>query len=117
MKKILSAFAIICMLLMNGCTVIDNQPPSSQNCDNQVTPFTLALDFSGAYYICTSGTFGVSTPPNASFNNYINAVSANGTTGSLYNSQSYLCQITCKNDQPSEIPSNPCTNPGTLSYT
>lgn len=117
MKKILYSFAIISVYWIIGCTDITNNEPPTQNCDNEATSFTLGLDFGGASYLCTSGPFGTSTPPNASFNNYLNAVSANGTIGSLSNSQSYLCQITCKNDQPSENPSSPCTNPGMLSYT
>lgn len=47
----------------------------------------------------------------------MNAVSSNATIGSLSDPNSYLCQITCKNDQPSENPGSPCSNPGTLSYT
>lgn len=118
MKKILYSVTIISVYWIIGCTNIrDNQPPSSNNCDNQVTPLTLGLNFAGTYYICTSGPFGAATPPNASFYNYVHAVSANGTIGSLSNINSYLCQITVKNDQPSERPSNPCTNPGMLSYT
>lgn len=116
MKKILYLILIICISGMVGCTVIGNdvQPPA---CDNSVTPFTLSLDWSGAYYNCTSSPFGAATPPNATFYNYVNAVSANGTAGSLATSTAYLCQITVKNDQPSENISDPCTNPGSGVYT
>lgn len=117
MKTLLYLILIIWISFVFGCTVPGNDNPPPPPCDNQVASFTLALDFSGTSYLCTSGSFGSFTPPNASGFNYLTTASANGTIGSLSNSFSYLCQITCKNDQPSEYPNNPCTNPGTLTYT
>lgn len=94
-----------------------NQDPTPPQCDNQLSSCSLSLGWAGAYYNCTSGAFGSSTPPNASFHNYQWQVSANGTQGSLASTDAYLCQITVKNDQPSENPNSPCQNPGSVIYT
>lgn len=114
MKNIFYSTLLICILSMSGCTVGGNTDPTPPQCDNQLSSCSLSLGWVNAYYNCTSGAFGISTPPNASFYNYVNAISANGTQGSLATSTAYLCQITVKNDQPSEYPNNPCQNPGSL---
>jgi hypothetical protein len=74
----------------------------------------LYLDFSGTYYLCTSGIFANATPPNATGFNYLNFPSVTGTTGSLTNPFSYLCEIHSKTD---ENATHPCSSPGTLRYT
>lgn len=115
MKTLLYSILIIWMSFIMGCTVIGgDNAPTPPPCDNQTSSFSLSLGWGGAYYNCTSGAFGLSTPPNASFYNYLTMVSANGTQGSLANPNTYLCQITVKNDQPSENPNSPCLNPGSL---
>lgn len=119
MKNIFYSILVICISCIFGCTIIGggSGDPTPPPCDNQLSPFTLNLTWLGAYYTCTSGAFGISTPPYASYVNYISSVSANGTIGSLSNPDSYLCEITCKNDQPSENPNSPCSNPGIVKYT
>jgi hypothetical protein len=113
MKKILYPFVILYLFWFSACTpIIGDTPPTS--CDNQTAPFYLQLNWAGATYNCTNGTFGTAQPPNASFVNYISTAS---TTTLQDNMTTYFCQISVKNDQPSENPSNPCSNAGTLSYT
>ena len=97
----------------SACTpIIDGTHPVT--CDNQTAAFSLQLNWAGATYNCTSGTYGTAQPPNASFINYTTTAS---TTTLQDNTTTYFCQISVKNDQPSENPSNPCTIPGALSYT
>jgi hypothetical protein len=117
MKKTLMTF-IICIIFQCSCTVIQDAPPAptAPPCDNTVSNFTLGLDFAGTSYLCTYGIFGTHTPPKASAFYYATAPSADATIGSLSGSLSYLCQMTVKNDQPSENPNLPCTNPGTMSF-
>jgi hypothetical protein len=73
MKKIFYSFVIICLSLIFGCTIPDSSP-SAPPCDNQLSSLSLSLGWANAYYNCTSGAFGIQTPPNASFYNYVNAI-------------------------------------------
>jgi hypothetical protein len=113
MKKYYIHLLFLCLLWFSACTpIIDGNPPVT--CDNQTASFSLQLNWAGAYYNCTRGTFGTMQPPYATYTNYTATAS---TTTLQDNMDTYFCQISVKNDQPSENPSNACTNAGLLSYT
>jgi hypothetical protein len=118
MKKII-LLLITWFIFQCSCTRIQDGPPSPTTppCDNTVANCVLQLDWYGTSYLCTIGSFGITTPPNATAFNYLGTASVNGTIGSLSSPSSYLCQIISKNDEPAANPYAACTNPGTMTST
>ena len=107
MKQLFFLLSTIVCLALSSCDKGSITPP----CDNTSNDCSLSLDWSVAYYYCTSGAYKDATPPMATPYNYQNEASALDTITNIQDANAFVCEINVKNDAPAQAP---CLNPAVL---
>lgn len=114
MKKLFACLMLLGML--ESCQqdfTLTTPPPPPVPCENTIANYTIQLDFSKTTYkACPVINLqnSAATPPTATAYNFLrqNSYGDFDFTNNPSPGTSYFCQITSKNLQPSETPTNPC---------